>query len=179
MIDVLNKLMQNRILCEIYSNTENTDKFNVGYISALDKNFCRVNSFDFYGNYDGSFCILTSDIFSVQTNTKYLNCIDRLIKKTDVDYTKDYSSNDILNDIILEIKNGNRICQIELCDSNLVDISGIIKNYNRQTGTLELQIFDQYGDNDGKSFVDIQTISRIEYDTCDTRRLESLTSKLF
>ena len=45
MINKLNKLLKTKTMCEIYADTNNTDKFIVGYVSGVDDEFCLITNF--------------------------------------------------------------------------------------------------------------------------------------
>lgn len=177
MINKLNKLLKTKTMCEIYADTNNTDKFIVGYVSGVDDEFCLITNFDYYGNYDGIICLTNNDIYRIQTNTRYITAIKKLMGKKNNLIVQSLPAKDILNTVINQLANSKSICQIELCDSEFVTLSGIIKTYDCQRGIVELELIDDYGDSDGETIIDVQTVNLITYDSLDTKRLSVLMSK--
>ena len=82
----------------------------------------------------------------------------------------------ILVNILSDIKDKHRICQIELCDSDSVDITGYVNDVDTNNLTVEICLIDELGSNDGCSVVDMQMISYLSYDSNDTIRLEILNN---
>ncbi len=177
MTNKLKTLLQNQRLCEIYSNTDHTDKFSVGYIVAVDKHNCLLQAVDFYGQYDGLSCFLLDEIYKIQTNTQYLQAIEKLIKYRNAITIKSFQTDTILFDMLSDISKKKRICEIELCDSNLADAIGYVKKVNANENKIEMSLVDECGNNDGETIIDTQMISHISYDSTDTIRLEILNKQ--
>lgn len=177
MINKLNKLLKTKTVCEIYADTNNTDKFIVGNISGVDDEFCLITNFDYYGNYDGIICLTNNDIYRIQTNTRYVTAIKKLMAQKNDLIVQSLPTKDILNAVINQLVNSKCVCQIELCDSEFVTLSGIIKTYDCKSGIVELELIDDYGASDGETIIDVQTINLITYDSLDTKRLSILMSE--
>lgn len=174
MLNTLKALLKNQNLCEIYTNVEQTNKFSVGYVVAVDERNCLLLAVDFYGQYDGLSCFLIDKIFQIQTCTQYLQAIEKLVKHRNIITSKNHRTDTILLDILTDISENKRICEIELCDSNLADATGYVKNVDVKENKIELLLVDEFGHNDGETIIDMQMISHISYDSTDTIRLEIL-----
>ena len=174
MIDELKKVRNSKTLCEIYANEYDTDKFIVGYVAGLDDEFCLIPNFDYYGRYDGVICLATDDIYRIQTNTRYLKAIEKLIANTNCPIGQNFPTKDVLNSAIDCLKETKRVCQIELLDSDVVNVSGVIEAFDRQNGIIKLDCVDDYGTPDGECTIDVQAINLISYDSSDTKRIELL-----
>ena len=170
----LKKAMKSQSLCEIYTNTEQTDKFAVGYVLSLDEQNCVVSLVGFYGEYDGLACFSIDEIYKIQSRTKYLQAIEKLINFKGKTVRNCFFQDHILVNILSDIKDKHRICQIELCDSDSVDITGYVNDVDTKNLTVEICLIDELGNNDGCSVVDMQMISYLSYDSNDTIRLEIL-----
>lgn len=173
MIDELKKVLNSKTLCEIYANEYDTDKFIVGYVAGLDDEFCLIPNFDYYGRYDGVICLATDDIYRIQTNTRYLKAIEKLIADASI-AERSFSTKNVLNSVIDCLKENKRVCQIELLDSDVVNVSGIIEAFDRQNGIIKLDCVDDYGTSDGECTIDVQSINLISYNSSDTKRIELL-----
>ncbi len=173
MIDKLKKVLNSKTLCEIYTNEYDTDKFIVGYVAGLDDEFCLIPNFDYYGRYDGVICLATDDIYRIQTNTRYLKAIEKLIKDTSI-AERSFPTGNVLNSVIDCLKEAKQVCQIELLDSDVVNVSGIIEAFDRQNGIIKLDCVDDYGTFDGECTIDVQAINLISYNSSDTERIELL-----
>ncbi len=158
-------------LCAVYADVEHTSKFVVGYVLANDSDMTIIQLVDPYGKYDGIACILTDKIFCVDTDTKYLRAIKKLVdyNKEDCNYVKKWYK---YADVLFDIHQSKRICEIELCESGCDDVSGFIVDINATE--IEVLCVSEYGDKEGKSLIRRDTISEISYDSLDTKKLEIL-----
>lgn len=172
MMDKLKTYCKELSLCEIYSNPDDTNKFCVGYVLAVDDNNCVVQTIDRYGAYDGVSCLFNEDIIQIRTDTKYLSAMLKLARYKGNNTIKDVSYDRLFRDILFDIKENVRICEIELCDSKLCDIMGYIRDFNDDN--IKILCVDDFGENDGETIIDINTISHVSYDSIDTIRLEIL-----
>lgn len=177
MINKLKQLLDSGKFCEIYANPDNPEKFLVGYIVNMDDDFCLIVCIDFYGKYDGIVCLAHEQIFKVQTDTRYLNAIEVLMEyRKEFDFIINYSGS-ILQSLMQEIEEKQRVCQIELFDSDDGRMFGTIDSIDLQSGIVKFASLDEYGIIDGESYVDMSAISLIEVDSCDARRIEKLRTR--
>ncbi len=174
MINELKKVLNAKALCEIYANEYDTDKFIVGYVAGLDNDFCLIPNFDYYGRYDGVICLANDDIYRIQTNTRYLKAIEKLIANKNCITEQNFPSKDILYSVIDYLKETKHICQIELLESDFVSVSGTIKTFDRKNSIIKIDCVDDYGTFDGESTIDVQAINLITYNSSDTKRIELL-----
>lgn len=172
----IKNILKTKELCEIYTNVANTDKFNVINIIALDQQYYIAESFDQYGKNDGFLCALVQNIIKLQTKTKYLNNINKLIIYNQQNsYNSLEFKDNLLFNFINMIKDNHRICTIELCDSDLNDIIGYIINIDNNYKNIEMIIINYNGEEDGDAIVDISMISYISFDSLDDKKIEILS----
>lgn len=176
MLKQIDKVIKSRQLCEINSDFDDTSTFGVGHILARDDQFyigCYIGK---YGDYDGLACELVENLYSIQTDTKYLNDMQKLMryKKVSLNDSLDYSDNLLLN-FLKQIQSEKHICSIELCESDCDDVTGFIDEIDEEDGTVTLTIIDTHGNENGKSVVDIETISAVYYKTRNTTMFEILS----
>lgn len=171
MESILNELIKDKALCEIYADVDDTSKFALGYIIACNGDHTVVEHYDPYGHYDGIGCFMTETIFDVATETEYISALSKLI-----DYHNEKSNYVVdavgeINKLLAVIKSEKRICQIELCESKDY-IEGYIDSFN--DNIVKISKVGKYGQNDGKAIVRRDTISYITFDSTDTVKLEIL-----
>lgn len=163
-------------LYEIYTDVENTDKFTVGYIVAIDEQFIVVEEIDAYGNNDGWTCFYLDDVIRYQAKSRYLDDLSKLCKyngtgRKSIDLKQ---NRNLLFSILYNIAQAERICIIELCDSNLQDVVGRVKRIDGEKEEITVELVNSYGDIDGETIIDVAKISHISYDNCDTKKIEIL-----
>lgn len=175
MLKELKRLCDEHTFCEIYTDTEDTSAFGVGCILARDDEFYIAWYVDKYGWDDGLSCALTENIYRVQTDTLYLKDMRKLMSHTGVtpNLKIDYKS-DLLINFLKQIMTEQRICAIELCESDCDDIWGRVVNIDENNRVISLSMVNSRGQNDGISTVDIDMISEVYYKTRSTVRLEVL-----
>lgn len=72
------------------------------------------------------------------------------------------------------IKDNNKLCSIELCNSNLNDAIGFISYINQEDSIIKIKLVDENGEENGESSIDIEMISCITVDSLDEKKIESL-----
>ncbi len=165
----LTKIKCSKQLCAIYTDEESTNRFAVGYVISCDE-YTIFELYDPYGHYDGIACFLTDFIYQVKTKTKYLLAIEKLVKHYN---EKSCYNVDSVVDILNEIKQGKRICEIEFNNSGDNDISGVVNNFDDDI--VEFTEIDEYGQQGGESTFKRSIISSLSFDSSDTRKLEILS----
>ncbi len=168
----LTDIQRANTLCGIYSDFESTTKFAAGYIRACNDDYTVIELFDPYGHYDGIACFLTDIIFNVETKTKYLSSLNKLIKHYN---EKSCYSPDMIGDInrvLALVKNERRVCEIELCESHNVDVSGVVLDFDDEI--IKVLNIDDDGREDGESTVSRRSVSKLSFDSTDTIKTEIL-----
>lgn len=174
MISILKEGLKNHTLCEIYANTERTDKFFVGYVISIDEQNCVLSAIDPYGQYDGLACFCIDEIYRIQTKTQYLQAMEKLVNFRNTTTKKEYFQENLLVNMLLDICRQKRICEVELCGSNVANVTGYVTEVNLPDNAAKLRLVDEFGNNDGETIIDIQTISSLTFDSTDTVKLEIL-----
>lgn len=166
MLKIIDNVIKTRQLCEINSDFDDTSTFGVGHILARDDKFyiaCYINE---YGEYNGMSCKLIKNLYAIQTDTQYLCDMQRLMKFKNVVLgdSLDFSDNLLIN-FLKQIQSEKRICSIELCESDCDDVIGFVDEIDEESKTVTLTIIDTHGKQNGKSVVDIETITEVYYKT--------------
>ena len=85
------KNIDRRVLYEIYTDRDDDERFNVGYIVYNDDTYLLLKSIEPYGNFDGYDLILAEDVYRIAYGTDYLCGIEALANVTfecDYDFGK-------------------------------------------------------------------------------------------
>ena len=167
----LKKAQRNKKLCAVYTNTERTTRFTVGFLLDMDDSYIILKLINSYGLYDGIVCIMYDDIYRVESDTVYLKVLEKLVAYYNLSDVNNHNIHSV-KDMISLIKEQRRICEIELCDSSNIDIVGYVDKVSSEN--IELFSVTDCGENDGITTVDINMISQISFDSYDTKKLEIL-----
>ena len=171
----LKDLQNKKQLCEIYTNDSDTGKFSVGYIIFYDKHWCCIQSFNQYGKQDGTILVSIEDIIRIQTCTTYLKNIEKLInyygKQKDAELLK-LKEGDVFDSYCDFLLINKKICSIEICNSNVNDLHGIIEK-NFDLG-LEIKIIDENGKIDGFSTIEKMAVTSMSSGSEEEKMLEIL-----
>lgn len=169
----LTKLIETQKICCIYTNVDNLDRFNVGYILLCDDKYFIVESIGLYGKKDGISCGIIDDIIKIESGDEYCKNIEQLfIYHKEKRYPKLNFKDNLLNNMISYIKENEAICTIELCDSNNYDAIGFVSNFD--SDVIDIEAISQNGKSDGETRVNIISISRLRCDSDDEQKLEIL-----
>ncbi len=175
----LKKYKENRELCEIYLNPDDTSRFQVGYIVDFDESDCLIATLDRYGESDGFFCFLVENIIKIQRETLYLN---NLLKVSEYIGNKECSAPDFgytggkdsLRDRVYKyLKEKNKVVSFEVAESDGSDFNGRITGISAETLEADMISFD--GIPDGKVEIDKKAIRAVSFDSHDEKKLEILS----
>lgn len=170
------EFQKNKKIISIFRDTEDTEKFNVGYIIAIDDFNTIIQHISPNGMYDGYNLIKTGDIYQICYNGKYENKIQYLYSMQAQKHSDIVFSNENLAiDLLTFSKQNNLIVSLELHSSGIYNIQGIVLEINDDNVLIE-QITD-YGENDGVTRIDIECISKIVCDSDNEQALKKLLNR--
>lgn len=173
MIELLNKLKQNKELCEIYFYDQEADRFCAGYIVAFDKKFVLIKSVGYYGEDDGWTCKLIEDIATIQTQTEHIAQIKVLSEHYKTAYKNfPVKGDDLLSGVLTAVKEKDLICTVTLDNDNDRYICGKIKPVS--DGVVEIGVLKYNGQNDGTAAVIYDDITCVDVETKDEQRTRIL-----
>lgn len=178
MITNLDVKVKSQELCEFYLNPDDLSKFCVGYILEKDDSHCLIVCLDPYGKRDGLCCFRTEDLIKVQTDTKYLICLKKLLI-----YNHDNSFFEqkiqlqnadapLIDRIFHFIQRENKVSSFEILGDNVKNFYGTVSDISDHG--LVIQAISDYGCTDGYVFIDRETISTVAFDSCDEWKIETL-----
>lgn len=157
----------------IYTNQNNTDTFINGYVIGVDDHDFLISSYTPNGAYDGYIMRPIEDVFQIQVDTKYNIAMTQLIE--DTVSCEDFCApeEELLISVFLRwIKRKGLVLSVRLYQSESLDISGYIEEVNEQTCVIRL--LDLYGQEDGKTVIDLDCITEVYCDTDTEQRIQKL-----
>lgn len=116
--EMLENFKKNKKLVSLYSNVENKDAFNVGFIVDYDSKFLLLNSISEYGKYDGILLIYIDDIFRIDIDSNYENKLLRLLNNKEITNYKFKKIGSCIEKLFNYAKENNSIISISFFDSD-------------------------------------------------------------
>lgn len=173
----LDKYQEERTLVEVYTNAQDTTRFDVGYILAFDDDFFIMLTLSKYGRLDGFYLYKTENIIRICVNSKYLKKMTSLMRfyneKQDIINIDKY----LVYDLLDYCRINNRIVSVEILDSGNIDTRGYIEELD--VDKCCIRQISEYGENNGVTSILLKDISEIK--CCSSMEVmhEILSSELF
>ncbi len=174
-IEQMRTAKNNKDIVSIYSNYEDTEKFSVGRVLAVNDDDTVLYAYSPYGRYDGYLLKKTDSIFLIETGGSYLEKIAILSDKNCDDFKKEirkFESSDLVNELLNFAQENSLIVSIELLDSGITDVQGFVDKSENES--VIINAVDDYGYSDGTSAVNFRDITFISCDAEDERALKTL-----
>ncbi len=157
----------------IYTDANNTDKFINGYVVGVDNHDFLIRSFAPNGTYDGYIMRPIDDVFQIQVDAKYNKAMIQLIENAIPHKSIPIQENEsVIMSFLRWIKTTGLVMSVRLHQAEKLDVCGYIEQIGENTCTIRL--LDFYGQEDGRTIVDINCITEIYCDTDDEQRLARL-----
>ena len=160
MYKFLEKLKDNKTLCEIYYN--DFDKFDVGFVLNVDETWFIFASYKPNGKRDGYMVINADKVNRIVYKSKYIDKITRLMDDRNIVYPFPFTDCNILTLTLNYLKREQKIANIEILDDMSLSINGYVKDI--ENDYLFIDEVDSYGDVYKSSVIKISAISFIEFD---------------
>lgn len=169
-----------KIICEqeefvsLYTNEMDTTKFMWGKILSVNENQVMIQSISPNGEPDGIQTKLLDSVIRIEICGQYTEKMKKLLRdSTEYNNSVLHKINENLFEVTLNYAlQYNKITSIELLNSGYNDIIGYVTDVNN--GVCKINQVDEYGNNDGISYVDIANITRISTDSIDEQRIQRL-----
>lgn len=166
MINLLYELQNKGSFVSIYTNDENTSKFIFGKILCVNNSEIAIYMLSPDGSYDGILVTDNSKIFRIETNSDYNKKMQKLCNFEELPVCYEFKNNENIKKELLYLAHKTKqAVSIELLNSGYDDVVGIVENIGDNICTIS-QI-NQYGKPDGVSFVSMQDITQISYNSQD------------
>ena len=169
MYEQLAKFKDEKTMVAIYTNENDGDAFSVGYICDLEQDRALLLNVGIHGEYDGYTALYIDDIFRVECNGKYLDKMKKLISFDIDEKIIVFNQENTLDFLIAKAKNDNKILAIQYNYDS--EIKGYVKKSDTVIHVIEI---DEYGYEDGRNIISMNSINKIVFDDVDCRDLEKL-----
>lgn len=168
---ILELLKAREIMCEIYENISESDKFYVGIIKSFDGEMFIFESISQEGNFDGFYCTSVDSIIAINYDTIYLKNLSKTASKRADKIC--FDNVNVLSGFLSEIKSKNALCELELLNDYSRALVGYIEKIDGET--LSVKLINEHGIRDGVGIVKINDISCVAFDTEELQNLKILT----
>lgn len=169
MYNNLKNLIKKKDLVALYTNVSNGNAFSVGYIRALVQEGVLLQSVGIHGEYDGYIAINVKDILRIETNSKYLEKIKKLISFNINEKETEMCSEDAFIFLIKNAMDNNKIVAVQYADD--CEVRGYVKDIKEVLSIVEV---DEYGYEEGENIIELANINRVVVDDVECRDIEKL-----
>ena len=152
-------------LMEFYSDQRRTNVFDVGSVIEENEEWYYIISIDENGRSSNYELIRKESVFMTQENTEYLDELSEKMDAIECDHIGDLvNSQPSITCLIQELMNNKTAVQIELYNSNTVDVEGTIAGCEPKR--IEVSLVEN-GNNKGVARISLDAITRITWDICN------------
>lgn len=173
MFKILTELCSSKKLASFYTNYREMNKFTFGRILQVNENEIAIQSLSPDGDDDGITVMNIENIFRVETDSDYSKKMSTLCSdKTLVKYNIAADRDNILNSVLSYVLSEKQVAAIELINSGNDDIVGFVESISN--GECKVRQVNDYGFEDGFSYVDIKDITMMSFGDKYCKRLAKL-----
>jgi len=167
---IIEKMHSQKKLCAIYSNKNEEDSFEVGYIEKIDKTHIIISAISPDGQYDGVVVIRIDDIFQIDYDNIYLKNLEKLSLSTEVEKISVNFEKDALLYGAMEYARNYKVC----CTINFENysISGYLTDFIDDC--VIMNIVDEVGRRDGYTAIIIDDVKYFSFGSLENKKLSSL-----
>ena len=173
MIKVLTELCSQKKMVSVYTDYNSVNKFYFGFIVAVNENEVAIHMISPDGEDDGIFVMNVNKIFRIETDGQYAKKMAKLCLNNPIfpNYFT-VSDDDIMNSAISYAYDKRYVISIELNDSGFYDVVVIVVSIDDKK--CKIKQIDEYGYEDGYSYVDITYVTTATVMSQDERRIKRL-----
>lgn len=176
MLKILTELSQNGKPASIYTNREETNKFHYGYVLAVNESVLAIHTLSADGDSDGILVIPTDFVYRVAIDGLYDQKMKKLCSADlPVPLAGKIDPCNIKESLLQAAVETQQIISVELIHSGYSDIFGFVKAI--QNDRCKIREVDDYGFEDGDSYVMLDDITQIRYASEDENRIRRLWEK--
>ncbi len=171
--DILEEFKTNKKLVSLYTNIENRDAFNVGFILDYDTEFLLLNSISTYGKCDGVLMIYIDEIFRIESDSIYNNKLLKLLNNDKLINYQFGKYNSCIEKMFNYAKDNDMIISLSFFDSdNRNDVIGKVMSFDNEQ--VKLSCYDEEGRKDGISIIKTSDINFASIDSEDEKMISFL-----
>lgn len=173
MLKILKQLFEEKKRASFYTDFENGNRFNYGTVIKADEDYSVLQLISPDGDDDGIFCVETQRIYKVELQGLYEKKMAALCEgKVYPKYELTFGDDGIKNAVLSFAKKEGQIVSIELSNSECDDAVGFVESFDEEICCIKA--VDEYGIDDGISYVNYEDITRIVLMSYDEKRLMRL-----
>lgn len=176
--DILSQLKTQQKLVEIYHEYLGNNRFSVAYIVLVSNQHVLYECVSPEGRYDGFVVEPIDSISRINTDTLYTKTIGMLLSSNKINSIYDHqdfhmSDNQNLLNTLVEYSFAQQCCvSVSLLDGNTTEITGVITSVF--PSGISMRIFDEYGNDDGLSYIRFSDIFKFTSDGIEEQKLKKL-----
>lgn len=170
-IVMMKKAAETGELLEVYTNREETDRFNVGRILAMDEEWYVFAGVCSDGRRDGVEVRRLDEVFMACADTEYVRCVALL---ADPDGKDDFHSEedvDLRLQLLEYAKASGSVVSVELLDSDNWDAVGFVESLEEG---IVVRCLTREGRPDGRNAFRLEDISEISCGSEDEQKVARL-----
>ncbi|MBQ5591140.1 MAG: hypothetical protein IIU65_05610 [Clostridia bacterium] len=161
MINVIKKYFNENAVVSIYSDSDDTAVFEVGYINTYNDYEVLLSSINKRGEYDGYILLRIEDIFHIEANGEYEEKVEKLYSIKNQKHEKlEFANDEIAYQVLDFAKENNLIVRFEFEDECRCGLVDEIDN-----NICTINSINDYGKSDGTAAIDIDKAETIAVDS--------------
>ena len=169
----LKSIYDKKELCCVFYNEYDTEIFLIGWIVNFDTEYFIMECINSKGYNNGFVCRLIDSIIKIETKSKYLQSVEKLFYSNKQSRANLFKQTDnCLKSFLTHATEYERICFIELCESDNLDAVGYINHHNDEE--VVIVNIDECGESDGEECLEFERISAVTLGNEEIIRLEKL-----
>ena len=173
MYKTMKRLCDESTYVAVYGNLSDTSKFIFGQFLCVNETRFAMLLVSPNGDYDGIVVDDTDDVFRIDSCGRYHDKMAKLNNICMESLNLPHIEPPCIDSSILSFaKETQSLVSIELRDSGIVDVVGFIENVTEES--CQIHGVDEYGYDDGCTFVDMSSISQIVLGSEDEQRITKL-----
>lgn len=165
MLELLREKYKSSEYLSIYTNSDNTQSFHFGKIISVNKNETAIEMLSPKGEYDGIMVLSTDLIYRIETDGLYSEKMRKLYSLNEPLPSFDIDCKRIKQEILELSMKHKKVVSIELENSGINDVVGIAKSVDNTLCCIK--VIDDYGMQDGITYVNFNSITKICFDSQD------------
>lgn len=173
MLEILSDLCKSKKLASIYIKNNNPNKFYYGTVLSLNDKEIAIDMMSTNGGNDGIVVNKAENVYRVETDGQYDEKMKKLCRLNPYHPFEGNWDNDNIRMSLLSLSmETNKIVSIELLDSGYDDVVGFIDKI--ENGQCRIKQIDEYGYEDGYTYVMLNDITQVTYQSEYEKRIMNL-----
>ncbi len=176
MKNILTNFMNNKVLCAVYDSDGNIDKFDVGYIIAVDDDVVLMSGICPNGNNDGYYLKSVNSIYKIEVDSQYNRKIEVLHSGKDsvVNQIIEFEPKDIFRSTLKLLMRQQEMCSIFLFDSDNSSVIGRIEEFD--DSIIKISAYNEYGLYDGTVYIRKSDVTGMSFKSSEETKISCLIS---